>query len=538
MDEGTPRRMAHLATCLLLVSCFGLLVLSCGESHEAPHDHAGEHDGADGHAHASGGESWSVTAWGKRYEVFPEIDALVAGEAADAHVHVTALDGFAPLAEGRVEIVLIDEDGEAETFDVEAPARPGVFNVELRPSSPGERDLAFRITSHATADEVAETIRGGRVRVGTKESPGGPLRLPAPRGPRREGQPLSFLKEEQWQAPFATTWVREGRLARSVEGFATVRPPAGAEAWITAPVDGMLRARPWPHPGQSLQAGKTIFRLVPGVGGDRSLPELRADLSAARDELAAAENRLQRLETLHEVEATSERELEEARTRVAVLRSRAEAAESDLASARSARAGGGDGEALPLTAPFAGRISRVDAGPGAAVKAGERLARLVGVDRAWLALDAEPSVAARLEAGVAGVVLGDSGPSFGADEARLVSVAPEVDAETGKLRVLIEIPGGVPLGSEWTARALLAESREGLVIPASSLVDDGGVPVVYLQLSGERFVRQVVDVVERQGDRVLVEGLAPGQRLVSRGGESIRRSSLLASGGGDHGHVH
>ena len=61
--------------------------------------------------------------------------------------------------------------------------------------------------------------------------------------------------------------------------------------------------------------------------------------------------------------------------------------------------------------------------------------------------------------------------------------------------------------------------------------------MVYLQLGGESFVCQQVDVLERQGDRLLVARLTPGQRLVSRGGETIRRASLMASGAG-HGHVH
>jgi hypothetical protein len=63
------------------------------------------------------------------------------------------------------------------------------------------------------------------------------------------------------------------------------------------------------------------------------------------------------------------------------------------------------------------------------------------------------------------------------------------------------------------------------------------VAVVYLQLSGESFVRQEVRVLERQGDRILVDGLVPGQRLVTRGGDAIRRETLVSSGAG-HGHIH
>jgi hypothetical protein len=122
---------------------------------------------------------------------------------------------------------------------------------------------------------------------------------------------------------------------------------------------------------------------------------------------------------------------------------------------------------------------------------------------------------------------------------RLVSVAPQVDAATGTVEVLLEAPaeGRLVLGTAVQVQILLAAARAGVVVPASARVDDGGVPVVYLQLAGERFARQEIHVIEEQGDRLLVAGLLPGQRLVTRGGDAIRRSSLLASGQ-SHGHVH
>jgi hypothetical protein len=60
---------------------------------------------------------------------------------------------------------------------------------------------------------------------------------------------------------------------------------------------------------------------------------------------------------------------------------------------------------------------------------------------------------------------------------------------------------------------------------------------VYLQLAGESFVREEVTVAARQGERALVEGLVPGQRLVIRGGDAVRRATLTA-GGAAEGHVH
>jgi len=92
-------------------------------------------------------------------------------------------------------------------------------------------------------------------------------------------------------------------------------------------------------------------------------------------------------------------------------------------------------------------------------------------------------------------------------------------------------------GLRATAQILLPGEVEGMLLPDSAVVDDAGVSVVYIQLEGETFSRRVVGVKHRQGDLVLVEGVLPGERVVTVGGAAIRRASLLASGSVE-GHVH
>ena len=483
-------------------------------------------------------ENWSVTAWGKRFEVFPEVEPLVAGQTATAHTHVTVLDDFSPLEKGTVELVLSGPAGE-QTFGSDSPARPGIFNLSIEPEAPGDYELFFRI---GDADGIEE-IRSGKVRVGDPASPGGLRVAPAPKGATDGGQAQPFLKEEQWRSDLATEWVRPGKLAGSVTGSARVRPAAGGDAWISSPLDGVLRASsgPWPFPGMRVERLSTVLRVTPLVAADRSLSTLDSDVLALRARLESAQARLDRLEELLELEAVSRRDVEEAQVEVEVLGTQHRAATRDFESAQSSRPGG-SGSSLELKAPFAGEVARVEAMPGATVAAGDPLVRLVRTDVLWLEVALAPGDARRLaELGVRGLVLTDPerGPKRLEDGLRLVSVAPEMSPETGTVSVLLEAPpaSGLVLGTTVHAQVLLDEEKPGIVIPASAVVDDSGVSVVYLQLSGESFVRQEVRVLERQGDRLLVEGLVPGQRLVSRGGASIRRSSLMSSGQA-HGHVH
>lgn len=498
-------------------------------------------------------ESWSVTALGERFEVFPETDALAAGQRAVAHTHVTRLADFAPLAQGTVEIVLVHGSGE-QVFRADQPARPGIFDVEVMPRQAGEAELLFRIDDGNGMEEIP----GGRVRVGTAGHAEGLLRAGSLPAGSDGGEPVSFLKEQQWQGGFETVWVREGRLPRSVSGVAAFRPPAGGESTITAPVDGVVQppaeVRPagagmagrtfWPFVGRRVEQNEPLFRVVPLVAPERSLATLEGELDALATELGSARLRSGRLRELLALEAVSEREVEEAGVRARTLQARHRAAERDLESARAAREGGADSAGISPRAPFSGRIAAVTTTPGATVSAGDDLARLVRTDVVWIEVALPPQDARRLmDAGVGGLVLDDpeSGPVRVEGDLSLVSISPELSPRTGTVTVLLEAPGlgdtGFALGSTVAAQVLLTGEESGIVVPASALVDDGGVPVVYLQLGGEDFQRQTVTVLGRQGDRVLVAGLVPGQRLVARGGDAIRRSSLMASGEA-HGHVH
>lgn len=520
---ATPTERSRRAALRGLAALLAVtLAIGCAEPPEAAEPHA---------------DSWSVTAWGRLYEVFPEVAPLVAGEAAEAHVHVTVLDGFAPLAEGEVEIVLRGAGGE-QVFAAGEAVRPGIFAIDVRPRAAGEADLAFRVRSPAGEEE----IRGGRVRVGTAPSPGGVVRAPAPRGARGGGEPAPFLKEQQWQTDFATEWVRQGSLPRAARGLARVRPPAGGEAVVTSPVDGVLQARPWPHAGASVREGEALFRVAPRVATERSLPGLGSEVESLEAELTAARARRDRLEELLALEAASHREVEEARSRVATLEARLGAARRDLGAARAVREGRSGGEDHTIRAPLTGQVASLVASPGAAVAAGEPLARVVRTDRAWVEVELPPGAARGLRAdGAEGLVLEPAeGPPLTLDgeAARLVSLAPEVDPAKGTVVALFEVRSPLlTLGTTLDAQVLLVGERPGIVVPAGAVVDDAGVAVVYLQLSGERFVRQEVEVVARQGAVALVEGLVAGQRLVTRGGDAIRRAALMSSGEA-HGHMH
>jgi len=482
-------------------------------------------------AHAED-EGWAVTAWGERYEVFPECDPLIAGAAATCNAHVTVLEGFKPLVSGAVSVVLRGA-GPEQVFRQDHAKRDGIFAVELRPATEGPFDLLFRIEGPAGMEEIP----GGRVQVGSAASPGGWAgeRAPAP------ADAVPFLKEQQWKTGFATAPVAEGSLDESVSGPGRVTPAAGGEVALTATFDATVASRPWPYAGLDVKKGAVVFRLQPRVGG-RSLPELRAESESLEAETATARRRVERLTELLRSEATSAAELERAQASLAGLEARLRSARQGAGGGREGGATAGDGFAV--AAPWAGRVAAVSVTPGQTVTAGAPLGRLVKLRPLWIVLALRPEDAAKVREAPSGLLLRRPGSAetlrLDGKEVRVVSRSPEIDPRTASIDLIVEIDrsaADLAIGSGVEADLLLGGAKRGIVIPTSALVDDAGVLVAYVQLEGESFARREVKVLARQGDRALVEGLRPGERLVITGGGAIRRAALLSSGAPE-GHVH
>jgi RND family efflux transporter MFP subunit len=493
--------------------------------------------------HAEEAEGWSVTAWSEHYELFAETDPLIAGREAPSHAHFTYLPDFSALNEGSVTGILRSPDGREESFLAPKPLRAGIFNVIFKPAREGTFDLVFRVRN----SKASEDIPAGRVRVGSGSSPGKLVELPpgAPDEEAAAGEPVGFLKEQQWRTEFATEWAREGALKRTLRAPGRVLPAGGSEAVLTAPVDGVVTAARWPHPGLDVGRGAPLFVLTPRVSADQSVADLRADVAELEADLEAARARLGRLQELLKVEAASRRDVEEADARVKGLSARLDAARRERAAASAVRGGGGAGpESFRIASPLAGRVAEVAVSPGQFVAAGTPLGRVVRTSPVWVELALQPDQAASLVEAPAGLSVrrwaGEEPFLISAEDLRLVARSPEVQAGAGTVPVVLEVRRGVDqlrLGSRVEAEVLLPQDLSGIVVPASALVDDSGVEVVYVQLGGESFDRREVRVEARQGPRALVRGIAPGERIVTKGGNAIRRSSLLGSGAVE-GHVH
>ena len=455
-----------------------------------------------------------VTQWNDRTELFLEYPHPVAGEATgNWAVHLTDMEDFQPIRSGSLTVHFTGAAGTDETFEVDAPARngiflldpvvrqPGTYRVELELSSPQvhSRHVLDRVVVYPSLEEA--------LAVEESEDVGG----------------IAFLKEQQWVIPFAVQPAGEGQVHRTVTAPGEIVPPDGALVQVSALVEGIAPAegnRDAPSVGEAVREGQVLVVLAPTAqeGG----------FAQARGRVERLQREVERAERLVEAGAIPSRRLEEARHDLEIAR-----AEVD------AMGGTTDGSyQLSLRAPISGVIAERSFVPGGRVEPGIPLFTIVDVTRAWLRVQVPASTATSIpDDAQATFTVEDSDRVF--DTARLLSVGSIINPQTRTVPMVFETeaPGG-PLTFGQLAQATVSTGGTvaGIVIPNSAILDDNGTMVAYVQTGGETFERRVVTLGVRDGVRSRVlAGIDLGEMVVTTGAYQVRLASLS---GGDFAGAH
>ena len=82
-------------------------------------------------------------------------------------------------------------------------------------------------------------------------------------------------------------------------------------------------------------------------------------------------------------------------------------------------------------------------------------------------------------------------------------------------------------------RLYTSATVKATAVPASAIVDDGGRPVVFVQVAGESFERRPVRLgIQEGGYLQVLDGIIPGERVVTRGADLIRLAALSTQDSG------
>jgi len=447
-------------------------------------------------------------------ELFLEYPHPVAGIATgNWAIHLTDMEDFQPVRSGNLVVRFSSSSGTTETFEIESPARDGIFLLDPIVSLPGK----YRIELELASPQVSSRHVLDEVVVYPALAEALAVRQP------EDGGGIVFLKEQQWVIPFAVQAAAAGVVERTVTAPGEVVPPDGALVQVSALVDGIAPAegnRNAPSVGEVVRQGQVLVVLAPTTqeGG----------FARARGRLERLEREVERAERLLEAGAIPSRRLVEARH------------DSEIARAEVDAMGGmTDGDyRLSLRAPISGVIAARSFVPGGRVQPGEPLFTIVDPTKAWLRVQVSPGTAASIPEGArATFTLEDSNQAFGTS--RLLSIGSIIDPQTRTVPVVFETEAsGAALTFGQLAQAAIPTGGTvtGIVLPNSAILDDNGTTVAYVQAGGETFERRVLTLGTRDGVQAQVlAGIVLGEMVVTIGAYQVRLASLS---GGDFAGAH
>lgn len=476
--------------------------------------------------HAHGGGGIVVTDFTDTTELFVEYRPLVTAKNRRFDAHLTWLDNYEPVTEGTLTAELTWPDGSKDTAEAGPSDVEGIFRPLLTASKSGKAKLRL----------VLDTSRGvsshdlGEVTVWATSEEGAEA---APEETEIDGA-IAFTKEVQWRIPFMTRAARTTELAETVPVTVDVQMQPQAEAIVSAPVDGIVRAPRVYSSGSFVRRGQTLASISSTLGGGEDVATLDLAIREASIARDAAAREVARMQSLVEAEAVPARRLDEARTQLRLADAQLRAARQR----RNAVAGGGAG--VPVVAPISGEVLESSLVQGAGVEGGEQLMRLGNPAALWLVARVPESMAPRVgtPSGIDLLLPGQT-ISLGRGDISLVQRGAAIDPQTRTLPVIFAWNSrAVRPGQRLQGQLRTGEATARLTIPASAILNESGQDVVYVQIGGETFQRRPVTVLSRSGDLVAVEGqLKLGERVVSRGASAVRAAAATPGAFG-HGHAH
>ena len=475
----------------------------------------------------------SFSHWTTKTELFAEYLPLVAGETSRFTVHLTRLDTFKPVESGRVEIRLQGAGGEWQSFTAGSPARPGIFEVDVKPAKAGQYRISVQL-SGGPLEDIHD--------LGVIDCTATKAEALHEHGPGADDK-IAFLKEQQWTMEFATAIIEDRQLRTSIRVPAEVLPRAGGEAEVTAPLEGRLFVDKVPNIGARVQQGQILASILPPTNAPGDLAALRLNRDEAQLALELARKDRERAERLVQSGAAPAKRLDEALTLEATHEARLRAAEARLAQYDNSSLADGvssGAKLFNLRAPVSGILTLVDAAQGANVKSGQTLFRILDADTVYVsALVPEAELPRVRDLSGAHLEIPGGGPLTLLTN--LISIGRVIDSESRTFPVVYQLDNRdrrVAVNQAIHVHLLTRLAEIAPVVPETALVDDSGRPVIYIQESGETFIRRPVRLGTRESGFVQVlEGAFPGERVVTIGAYLIRLASL-SSQAPAHGHVH
>ncbi|NHO31892.1 HlyD family efflux transporter periplasmic adaptor subunit [Acetobacter sp. LMG 1636] len=183
-------------------------------------------------------------------------------------------------------------------------------------------------------------------------------------------------------------------------------------------------------------------------------------------------------------------------------------------------------ETSAIISPTTGEVQSVLVGVADDISPATELVALADMSSVWIVSDILPQDATQVVEG------GEQTTELPADGAmtlltsKITSVGDLADPATGLIRVISRAsnPGGhLHPGMFLNTHLPTRKQTEGIIVPGGAVTDIDGVSTIFLPVGPDRFRPQEVRVgAESAGQKVIVSGLAVGDRVVTHGAFALK----------------
>ena len=503
----------------------GLLLAAClivGGCHHHDHDH-GDHSGHDhaGHEHGAEENIISYTLWEEGLELFVEFKPLVAGKKKNAlRVVITDLIGFKPY---NGNLTVHTKGG----GNVKAKKKgEGVFEVKLVFKKAGKYDLVFVVGSAANK----KSLLLAQLPVAKDAHDVFHINYA---GADEQGS-IVYQREQAWSGNFDAERAQLRPIGAIIHTSGVIEPSTSDLSSIVAKCDGvvMLRKKNITS-GTAVRSGELLFTVTgKGIVQD----DLEMNFLKAQSNLDRQKASLDRKKKLLDDNIIGQKEYDQVVNQYELAQ-----AEYDNIQKLFVK---GEKRHL-ITNSAAGFVSQLLVQEGQFVKAGQQLASILKTSRVQVKVDVSPRYRSMLPSVISANFVNpynDKAYPLSDMEGEIISFGRMTSHKEGHyIPMYFEInnhPDLLP-GAMIEAYLLTQPKAEQLTVPLSAVLEEMGSYVVFIQKSAETFEKQVVEVGSNDGKFMqILDGLAVGDRVVTKGALQIKLASMAGVVDPHAGHSH
>ncbi|MBO5262997.1 MAG: efflux RND transporter periplasmic adaptor subunit [Bacteroidaceae bacterium] len=516
---------------IFLAAIAAVAICACGHVHKGEEAHSHEHP------------VLSATKYSPSVELFVQYDELVAGHKASVTAYVTELPSFKPYAGGAVKVSL-DAGGNRESFMVE-PAHKGVYRFALSPKEAAVGNLIFEVGgeqlpvhihiesgehSHGRHTAHKEEHHGEHPHadVGHAHSHDEHSHAHAGEAAHSHENNISFSKEQSWKIDFATAIATKSSFNGAVKVAARVTATPDNFTTLVAATAGKVQFAGNVVAGKAVKGGEPLFLLD---GGNVTDNDVAVKFAEAESNYNVAKSDFERKSELYKGNIVSKRDYEAAEAAFAQAEARYSSMKSSFSSGKSA-----------IKSSINGSVRELLVANGDYVQAGTPLA-VIQRDGAMNISAELPVRYAQLLKNVSAVNIElPCGRVCTMDEidARLTAGTAANGCAMLPVTVTAKHIGDVVPGSVVTLYiSSQMQGVERVAVPRGALVEEMGNFFVFVQHTPVSFEKRQVVPGATDGAYVqLLAGLHEGERVVTKGGVSLKLSQGAAALDPHAGHVH